>query len=313
MKKPLVVFLCCFLIAISSAGAADPSLGRVVSFSGRLLIDSFGKGAFLAAIRGDLLYKTSVLKTDADGRATIELQGGSREIPPGATVRVADLLAASAKKGGLGWFAALGNLVRSFSEASQKKDGELTLGSRAADMSQGQAGDEVDWEVEETDAARLLPDAQREIGLRDYSAALAELAKADAPSDPAVAWDLAFWKGFCFYQLEDYGDAVKSHSEAYNRMKASRTAVGSPRNRRMLLFQLASSQYLLGQEKLAIPLFDEYLAEKSGDAYEPYASLLLARALAATGDARRARAVAEEGSRKYRGTELDGEFAALLK
>ncbi|MCX7040249.1 MAG: hypothetical protein NT005_14090 [Spirochaetes bacterium] len=313
MKKTLAVLLCCFLLSTWSAGAADPFLGKVVSFSGSVLIDSFGKGTFLAAIRGDLLYKPSVLKTGADGRATIELQGRSQEIPPGATVKVADLLAASAKKGGLGWFAALGNLVKSFSEASQKKDDQLTLGSRAADVSQGQGGDEMDWEVEETDAARLLPEAQKEIGLRNYSAALAELAKADVPSDPAVAWDLSFWKGFCFYQLEDYGDAAKSHSEAYNRMKASKTAIGSPQNRRMLLFQLASSQYLLGRDTLSIPLFDEYLAERSGDAYEPYASLFLARALAAAGDARRARNVAEEAVRKYRGTALEGEFAALLK
>jgi hypothetical protein len=313
MKKPLIALFCCSLLATWPVGAADPSLGKVVSFSGIVLIDSFGKGTFLTAIRGDLLYTASVLKTQADGRATIELQGTAREVPPGATVKVADLLAVNAKKGGLGWFAAIGNLVRSFSEASQKKDDELTLGSRAADVSRGPAGDEVDWEVEETDAARLLPDALKEIALRDYSAALAELAKADPPSDPAIAWDLAFWKGFCFYQLEDYGDAVKSHTEAYNRMKGSRASMGSTQNRRMLLFQLASSQYLLGQERLAIPLLDEYLAEKSGDAYEPYAYLLLSRALGATGDARRARAVAEEGSRKYRGTALDGEFAALLK
>ncbi len=313
MKKPLIALLCCFLLSTWSVGAADPSLGKIVSFSGSVLIDSFGKGTFLAAIRGDVLYKTSVLRTEADGRATIELQGRNQEIAPGATVKISDLLAVSAKKSGLGWFAAVGNLVKSFSEASQKKDDQLTLGSRAADVSQGQGGDEIDWEVEETDAARLLPEAQEEIKLRNYAAALAELAKADVPSDPAVAWDLSFWKGFCFYQLEDYGDAVKNHSEAYSRMKVSRTAIGSPQNRRMLLFQLASSQYLLGQEKLAIPLFDEYLAERSGDAYEPYAYLLLARALGATGDARRARTVAEEGSRKYRGTALEGEFAALLK
>jgi hypothetical protein len=311
MKKPLIALFCCSLLATWPASAADPSLGKVVSFSGTVLIDSFGKGTFLAAIRGDLLYTASVLKTQADGRATIELQGATREVPPGATVKVVDLLAVNAKKGGLGWFAAIGNLVRSFSEASQKKNDELTLGSRAADVSQ--ASDEVDWEVEETDAARLLPDALKEIALRDYSAALAELAKADPPSDPAVAWDLSFWKGFCFYQLEDYGDAVKNHTEAYNRMKGSRASMGSTQNRRMLLFQLASSQYLLGKERLAIPLLDEYLAEKSGDAYEPYAYLLLSRALGATGDARRARAVAEEGSRKYKGTALDGEFAALLK
>jgi tetratricopeptide (TPR) repeat protein len=313
MKNPLIALLCCFLLSTWSAGAADPSLGKVVSFSGSVLVDSFGKGTFLAAIRGDLLYRTSVLRTAADGRATIELQGKSQEIAPGATVKIADLLVASAKKGGLAWFGALGNLVRSFSEASQKKDDQLTLGSRAADVSQGQGGDEIDWEVEETDAARLLPEAQKEIELRNYSAALAELGKADAPSDPAVAWDLSFWKGFCFYQLEDYGDAVKSHTDAYKRMKASRTAIGSPQNRRMLLFQLASSQYLLGQDMLSIPLFDEYLAEKSGDAYEPYASLFLARALAAAGDAKRARTVAEEALRKYRGTALEGEFASLLK
>ena len=313
MKKTLAALLFCSLVVAWSAGAADSSFGKVISFSGRLLIDSFGKGTFIAAIRGDLLYKATVLRTEADGRAMIELQGRSQEIPPAATVRIADLLAAGARKGGLGWFAALGNLVKSFSEASQKKEDELTLGSRAGDASQGQGGNEIEWEVEETDASRLLPDAQKEIGLSNYSAALAELAKADVPSDPAVAWDLSFWKGFCYYQLEDYADAARCHSDASNRMKASGTLLGSLQNRRMLLFQLGSSQFLLGQEKASIPLFDAYLAERSSDAYEPYAYLFLARALAAAGDAGRARTVAEEASRKYKGTALEGEFTALLK
>lgn len=312
MKKTLIPLVCVFLLAAFSA-AADPSIGKIASLSGRVLIDAFGKGAFIAAIRGDLLYKASVLKTEAESRATIELQGRSQEIPPGATLRVADLLSASVRKGGLAWFAALGNLVRSFTEASQKKESDLTLGSRAGNASENSGMGEMDWEVEETDASKILPVALKEIRLGNYSAALGVLAKADPPTEPSLAWDLSFWKGFCCYQIEDYPDAVAYLSAAQAAAGAAKAPLGSAQNRRMLLFQIGSSHFLLGQDRAAIAPLEAYLAERSGEGYEPYAALMLARALAAAGDAGKARTVAEEAGRVYRGSGLESEFAALLK
>jgi tetratricopeptide (TPR) repeat protein len=285
----------------------------VQSVVGAVTIDAFGKGAFIPAIKGDSLYSSSVLKTAANGRASIVLQGQARDIPPGATVMIADLVASGAKKSTLGWFAAVGKLISSFSQAAQRKENDLVLGSRAADVGQEETGAGMDWEVEETDAATLIPEARQSIDAGKYEAALATLGKAEPPSEPQPAWDLWFWKGVCFFQLEDYGDAAASLSSAHALEAKSRTPLGTPETRGLLLFQLGSSWFLLGKNDAAIPLLGAYVEQNANGPYAPYATLLLSRALAATGDAARSRSIASDGARKYPGSGLDADFAALAR
>jgi hypothetical protein len=306
MKRMLRAVLWCLLLPSLPLAAADPSVGRISSLEGRVLIDQFGKGAFIAAVRGDLLYAATVLKTPVDGIVRIELQGKARDIPPDAAVRVSDLLAAGARRAALPWFSAVGGLIRSFTEAARKKEETPTLGSRAGDASKGAGAGDMDWALDEADPARLLPLARAAIREAKYAEALATLARSDPATDPALAWDLSFWRGFCYFQLEDYADAVRHHLAAQAAGRAATEEDG-----RMLLFQLGSSYVLLGQEKSAIPPLESYMAQRQGDPYEPYAALTLARALAAVGEAAKARAVAEEGRKTWRGTALEKEFAAL--
>ncbi|MGA2977295.1 MAG: tetratricopeptide repeat protein [Spirochaetia bacterium] len=311
-SRACLLFLLLLFIGSSNALFAETPAGKITALSGNVQIDAFGKGAFIAAILGDALYSASVIKTDADAKATIDLQGITRQIPPGATVVIGDLLSSAAKKGGLGWFAALGSLFQSFSNASQHKNEEVVLGSRAADVGSEQ-GSGYEWMEEEDSAEEILPQAQADIRNHDWGAALARLAKAEAPTDPSVAWDLAFWKGYCFYQSEDYDDAAAALSPAYDAMTSSKATPSSPANRRILLFQLGSSWFLLGQEKRAVPLFESLVADQIDDDYQPYAYLLLARSLKASGDAQRARTIAQEAGKKYSGTALASEFAALAQ
>lgn len=309
MKKRFVFLL---LLAFSMAVVlpADPQVGSVMDISGDVRIDAFGKGVFIKAIKGDVLYAASAIATGPDGRAAIEVQGRTQQIPPGASIALRDLLTAAQKKRDLGWFAALGSLIQSFSAPSQRKGEEVVLGSRAAEVGNGTADDE--WIVEETDAATLLSDARADIGGGAWVSALARLEKAAPPADPAVAWSLAFWKGTCLYQIGDYGDAAAALSPAYEAMRASRVSPAAG-ERRILLFQLGSSWFLLGQEKRAVPLFEALVADRVEDGYQPYAHLLLARSLKESGDAGRSRSVAREAADKYRGTGLEGELAALAQ
>jgi len=313
MKSKVFFALALSVVLCSSAFAAGTAIGKVVSFSGKVLIDSFGKGAFIDVLVGDSLYAATVIKTEFNGRATIELLGKIQEIPPGASVKIADYAAAASGKGSLGWFKTLGNLFRSFSESSKKKEEEVVLGSRAANVAEKEGAGEVEWELEEPDAAKVLPEARRDIENQDYSAAIEKLSKAEKPADPAVAWEVAFWKGFAYYQTEDYGDAAATLSPAWQASKSMKNLPGTPRMRRTLLFQLGASWYLLGNEKSAVPLFEAYIADRAGDEYEPYAYLFLARALRSTGDSRKARAVAEEALGKYKGTGFEAELSSFLK
>jgi tetratricopeptide (TPR) repeat protein len=273
MKRILVLLL--FVLACAALATAEARVGTVKSIIGSVSIDAFGKGAFIPAAKGDDLYASSVVKTGASGRATLDLQGTSSEVAPNATVKVAELVAASAKKGGLKWFAAVGKLVKSFADASQRKEADAVLGSRAAEVGSAETS-EMEWEVEETDATVLIPQARKSVEAGGYASALETLGKAEAPEDPALAWQLSFWKGYCYFQVEDYPDAVKHLSAAYERSKSPSAKLGTPEERAMLLFQLGSSQYLLGKEKEAATVLEAYLRENPDGQFAQYARQLLA-------------------------------------
>lgn len=270
MRRILVLLL--FILAGALTAAAETRVGTVTSVIGPVSIDAFGKGAFIAAVKGDPLYSSTIIRTGPNGRAVLDLQGQAQEVPPGATVKVADLAAAGTRKGGLSWFAAVGRLVRSFAGAAQDKSGELVLGSRAANASEDTG---MDWELEETDPAVLLPEARKSIEGGSYAAALETLGKADTTgSDPGLAWQVSFWKGFCYFQEEDYPDAVAHLSAAYGQT-GSGAASAAPADREMLLFQLGSSLYLVGREKDAAPVLSAYLREFPDGQFAGYAKDLI--------------------------------------
>jgi tetratricopeptide (TPR) repeat protein len=308
MKRSLA-FLMLSLAAVQIS--AETKVGAILSVSGAVTMDPFGKRAPIAPVKGDLLYASTILKTGTDGRAMIELQGATREIPPGTTVKIADLLSTGVKNRGLAPFELAGRVLRSFSAAWGQKATEKVLGTKANKTEQ--ASDEPSWEDGETDAATILAKARESIEAEMYDAALRELAAADRPSDPALARDLLFWKGFCNFQLENYSEAAASLSAANSLSSSSKSTVSTSADRGTLLFQLASSYYLLGQGKSAIPPLDAYLAENPDGPYAPYATVLLAKALDATGDISRARAVAADGAGRYKGSDLEKEFASIAK
>jgi TolA-binding protein len=312
MRWKIVPFLlACSLCAVPLL--AQTKVGSVRSSSGDVTIDAFGKGTFIKVVEGDALYASTVLKAGSDGRAILDVQGTIKEIPPGALVKISDLVAAGAKKSGLGWFAAVGKLIKSFSEASQAKEEDLVLGSRAAEVDSKDSDQGMEWDGDETEAASILAGARKTIDSGSYSTALQKLQKAEAPSDPALSFQLAFWKGFCYYQLEDYTDAAASFSDAYARQGTSREAVGTAAERASLLFQLGSSYFFLGREKDAVPILAEYLTHNADGPLAPYATLLLARSLLASGDGNRARSIAIAAAKKYKGTDLESDFASLQK
>jgi hypothetical protein len=298
--------LCCTLLF------PEAKIGSVQSISGDVALDAFGKGSFIPAILGDALYPGSVVRTGGNGRATLMLNNEAKEVPPGALVKVAELSAASSKKQQQKWFAALGNVIRSLTEAAQTKETDLVLGSRAADVSSNDNGD-MDWEVEETDASVILPKAQKAIETANYASALEQLGKAEPPTNAALAWKLSFWRGFCYYQVDDFGDAAAHLAAAWSLTEASNPPPEEAASRSALPFLLGSSWFMLGQEKTALPFLDQYLAQDPQGRYAPYSTLLLAKALASTGNRTRSRSVAVEGARKYKGTDLESEFTTMAQ
>jgi hypothetical protein len=155
----LLVLLNCACTVIASA---EVHLGTVRSIIGNVSVDTFGKGAFIPAAKGDDLFGSTVLKTGANGQAILDIDGRVIDLPPEATVKIAELVAASQKKGGLQWFAAIGKLVKSFATASKSKEGDLVLGTRAAEVNSSESA-EMEWAIDETEATVLIPQARKSI------------------------------------------------------------------------------------------------------------------------------------------------------
>jgi len=308
MKK--IFILAIFLCTGISLLTADNEVGKVVSLSGRVFIDAFGKGAFIPAIKDDMLYQNSVLRTDPDGKAIVVIQGKQRDIPPAATVRIAEVLEASTRQSGLVWLQALGNLLRSVSEASRQKQEDLVLGSRAGNMEQDDEG--LGWMDDEEEAAGLYAEAQAHIREQRYADALARLMRINTSTTVSLLWNATFWKGFCYFQLEDYRDAARYLGEAKQMLQAEADGLGTPLERQLLLFQLGASYYFIGEAKTAIPNLNAFLAERSAGEFEPYAVLFLANALITSGDSGRAKSVLTDASTRFEGQEIKKELALLL-
>ena len=307
-KSGLVVALLLLGLAVQSASGADGGLGSIKDLAGAPSIDAFGKGVFLPAIRGDALYPQTTIRTGANDRVTILLQGETVDLPPSATIRIADLVSSASRKKGQNWFKALGDLFRAVSAPGRGGD-EQVLGSRAADMAAQEQGDA--WHVEEDDPAALLADAQRLIHDQEYGKALGRLDAIGTVDDENLRWDVAFWRGFAYFQAGDYADAKLSLSSALARSRAAGAELGTPATRRTLLFQLGASEYFLGNDQAAIPLLEIVRADERGDDYDPYATLLLAKALTKAGQAAKARSIAQEAKSRYSATPLEKEFAEL--
>jgi hypothetical protein len=309
MSKVLLAFACG--VALVAAGApplgADARVGALKAVTGSVSIDAFGKGAFVSAVVGDDLYSSSVVKTDPGSSATIDLQGKTVTVAAATTVKVADLASAAGRKSGLRWFDTVARLVKSLSDSSRSADNELVLGSRGAQTDDSGG---MDWDTGDSGAAARIADARKSIAGGGYAEALDTLGGAKGSGDPGSAWQISFWKGYCYYELDDYANAI-------THLTAARTppldAAGDPNDRGNLLFMLGSSLYLVGREREAVPVLDAFLKGYQADRYAPYAAVLLARSLAASGDAVRSRAVAAEAAARYRGSDVDAELTALSR
>jgi len=80
MRVVALIVAALLLVATPALFAADTAVGTISSLSGTVEIDAFGKGAFIAAMRGDRIYDSSVLRTGPHSGATDRV---AREAQPG--------------------------------------------------------------------------------------------------------------------------------------------------------------------------------------------------------------------------------------
>jgi tetratricopeptide (TPR) repeat protein len=296
-------------VGILPRAEAQTPVGKLLAVEGAVKIDAFGKGAFIAALRGDLLYKDSVLRVPATGSATLEVGSRSVQAPPGATLVVSDLLAATERRAGLRWIDALGRLVSGIGRSAKGSEEEVTLGSRAADKSED--SDAVSWSVEEEPGDGLFRTGREKIAAGDLAGALKDLLAVENRSgDTYTTAELSFWRGQCYYELGDYRDAEVSFQASLRDTDADPLALDASL-RRTLLLELGASRLYLGRPGDSVAPLRALVREKKADDRTLYGYLALVEALAAAGDRAAAASELRDADRIFAGSAGAKDLAEL--
>jgi hypothetical protein len=303
---PLIAALL-LVIAAPASFAADTAVGSISTFYGTVEIDAFGKGAFIAAVRGDRLYDATVIRTGARSGATIELQGKLRQIPSDTTFRIADAMEGQRRTNRLGWFPALLGVLRDAVASFGASGSDVVLGSKASEA----RGDEDEWIVEEDDPGKDLLDARRAVREGDSLRALSILDAIPADADDTLPpGEVSFLRGSACFDLGDYAAARMHLAEAEPLVRGSADPEAAeilP----VLLFQLGASRFFIGENGPAVDALTSFVALDADTPFSPYAYQLLLQALMAQDERAQAQEVLARAKARFAGTVHEGEFASL--
>jgi tetratricopeptide (TPR) repeat protein len=301
MMKKILIFFLLFTITCSFIHGADTSVGKVISFSGQVLIDSFGKGSFIKVVEGEYLYKTSVIKTGEDSKATIIVMDVKKEIPPLSELSIEKVISLETRKKESDWFRSLMELIQEASNSLFTEEEDVDLASRGELFLQHQ--DELfNYETEED----LSPDYGNELILL-----------LDIPAGTAsdyIPGELKLKKGFCYFGLGNYEDALRHFQESNNTIIKDMKKKGkTPYFHDTLKLMLGLSHYYLDEYDEAIPCFKTLLEKNSIPMLKPYISWLLLDALYAEGRLEEAQSLPESVKTSIKNYRLEDVFLSYLE
>ena len=300
MKSAIALFLS--LSPAASLSALDSSFGSIVALIGEVRIDAFGKGSFIPAIVGDQLYPATVLKTGTTGSAEALVGGQKSKIGPGATVRVADLVAMG-KKQSTPWIGGFVNLYKNIKNAAGGQ-ADVMLGTRAAEV----ATEADEWVVEDG-AEEVLEAARAKIDSGAWREALALLGAMPSEADAAQLQSADWMAGLAHFALEDYSEAESRLAAVLARSTDPKVGFANEEMRVRALFDLGVARYMTGLEKDAVAPLSSLLSSRINPEIDPYARLFLIKSLYASGDGKAAEAQLALARQKYRGSSFEAAFA----
>lgn len=292
---------------VSASFAADVVVGSVTAISGTVEIDAFGKGAFIAAVKGDRVYDVTVMRTGPQSSATIELQGTLARIPSDATYRVADALEGQRRTNRLGWLPALLGVLKNAVASFNVSGSDVMLGDRQTEV----RGDDTDWIVEEDDPEQLLLEARNAVREGSWMQALSSIEKIPKSAVGSLPpGEVPFLRGSACFGLGDYASAAEhlAAAEPLIRGSADPDAAGILP---VLLFQLGASRFFVGEDGPAVAPLASFVALDLDSPLAPYAYQLLLRALAARGETARAQEILAQAKARFAGTKHEADFTSL--
>jgi hypothetical protein len=86
------LFLLLLLIFCLPAGFSLDLVGKILSVSGEVYIDIQGKNKFIKPLAGDLIYSSTIIKTEIEGTVLIKVNNEELTLPVNSYIKVADIL-----------------------------------------------------------------------------------------------------------------------------------------------------------------------------------------------------------------------------
>jgi hypothetical protein len=194
------------IAAVLPPVAAQERIGRIISIDGYAQIDAFGTGRFIDAEEGDVLYGSTVVRTEYESWVTTEIGGRSYEIAPSSTTRVS-LFASDRRReaGGV-----LGRLLRGIIDSLAPPEEDVAdFGGRASQVeSAGSIGSMfiVDVEPDEEFAA-----GREALEAGDYRTAVDHFRRIEYPEDGTFSLtEFYVSQSYALLGLGDFDAAIRS-------------------------------------------------------------------------------------------------------
>ncbi len=306
MKAIRACMFAVLVLLTPAAAFAETEVGTITLIDGMVYIDAFGTGDFIEAIPGEPLYENSVVKTGYDGTGIVEVNGKSTELVPESSLRIASLLESREREKRFRWVSSIVNAAKSVFKAVKGGSEDQLLGGRAAEVNEGSVG----W-VTEDDDQEVFGEAMRHVEAGEFGEAVTLLREITDPFPGTfLPGEVAYWIGYCQYQLENYDEALGAFSAAFSEIGSESADPWSLPYYKEALFQSGTASYLTGNFDDAVGTMKLLL---SSDEYSPFAFLVIADSLKETGDLRGARDYLDQARALFAGTEYASGIDELAK
>jgi tetratricopeptide (TPR) repeat protein len=263
------------LLSGLNADNVSKQAGKVLVINGQVWLDAFGNNDFVEAIQGDWLYEKSVLKTGKESKAVIQLGQHQKTVPAQTSLSIKELLDVEVNEKDFKWFKDIKEILGATLDALLNGEESVALGSKGNDQAKNSSLftllEDNQTDIDALNAARL------DMNEKQYAAALLSLGKITSSEKLGFyTGEYAYLKGVCYFQMSEYKKAQAALKSSYQSVQREINQKGfKPYFVMPLLFQLASSHYLLNEAPDAIDYFQKFLTLPEEHAYKPYAYLFL--------------------------------------
>jgi tetratricopeptide (TPR) repeat protein len=277
MKRAAYILVVFMVLTLSQIGHAEIS----ISFkSGECAVDLYGDGNWENAILNMNLYRGSVVKTEADGKVEIEIEGEKIAIGSSTAVSINYIIDNLSKRDKVGWFQKITGLFHSMIGATGEDSDMVTLGTRG-DL---EAEEEIDWmgDFEEEDIIAQVETGKEYYTQGKYADAINVFSELIYNEDTAdMRGEVAYYLGSSLFNSVQYEEALPHLRESIRDK--------SGYYRQAALMQYSFACFFTGQYEKAIDGYITYIEEFEEGELKPYALLMIGKSYKATGNNESAR------------------------